>query len=105
MAIDVLNRWEAVLTGLESDPATVASEVDWVAKQRLVDGYAARHGLEPGSARLKAIDLQYHDLRADRCLALRAGLETMVSSEEVIAAMTEPPTTTRASCHSGTGSK
>ena len=87
----MLDRWEAVLTGLESDPSTVADQVDWVAKQRLVDGYADRHDLEPGSARLKAIDLQYHDLRADRCLALRAGLDTMVSPDEVVAAMTEPP--------------
>ncbi len=96
VALDVLDRWEAVLTGLEADPVTVASTVDWVAKQRLVDGYAARHGIEPGAARLKAIDLQYHDLRADRCLALRAGLETIVGVDEVTAAMTEPPTTTRA---------
>ena len=43
--------------------------VDWVAKQRLVDGYAERHGLEPAIARLKAIDLQYHDLRPTRSLA------------------------------------
>ena len=96
VALDVLDRWEALLTGLESDPSTVASQVDWVAKQRLVDGYAARHDLEPGSTRLKAIDLQYHDLRTDRCLALRAGLDAMVSPDEVEAAMTEPPTTTRA---------
>ena len=93
---DVLDRWERVLTGLESDPASVASEVDWVAKQRLVEGYADRHDLAPGSARLKAIDLQYHDLRADRCLALRAGLDTLVTRREVTAAMTQPPTTTRA---------
>ena len=31
---------------------------------------AERHDLQPGDARLKAIDLQYHDLRPDRCLAL-----------------------------------
>ena len=33
VAVDVLDRWEAVLTGLESDPTSVASQVDWVAKQ------------------------------------------------------------------------
>ena len=93
---DVLARWETVLTGLETNPVSVANWVDWVAKQRLVDGYAARHDIESGSARLKAIDLQYHDLRVDRCLALRAGLDTMVTPDEVAAAMTEPPTTTRA---------
>jgi Pup amidohydrolase len=93
---DVLAKWETVLAGLESDPASVANWVDWVAKQRLVDGYASRHGIQPGSSKLKAIDLQYHDLRIERCLALRAGLDTMVSPAEVVAAMTEPPTTTRA---------
>ena len=93
---DVLSRWETVLAGLEADPASVANWVDWVAKQRLVDGYAARHGIDSGSAKLKAIDLQYHDLRVDRCLALRAGLDTMVSPGEVADAMTEPPSSTRA---------
>jgi proteasome accessory factor A len=93
---DVLARWETVLTGLESDPTSVAHWVDWVAKRRLVDGYAARHSIDPGSPKLKAIDLQYHDLRADRCLALRAGLDTIVTATEVGDAMTEPPRTTRA---------
>jgi proteasome accessory factor A len=93
---DVLSRWETVLAGLERDPTSVSNWVDWVAKQRLVEGYAARHDIEAGSAKLKAIDLQYHDLRADRCLALRAGLDTMVTTAEVVAAMTEPPSTTRA---------
>ncbi len=93
---DILQRWEAVLTGLESDPDTVAHQVDWVAKRRLVDGYAARHGVAPGSARLKAIDLQYHDLRPERCLARRVDLDTIVTDDEVTAAMTQPPATTRA---------
>jgi proteasome accessory factor A len=85
-----------VLSGLESDPASVANWVDWVAKQRLVDGYAERHSIDPGSPKLKAIDLQYHDLRVDRCLALRAGLDTIVDPHDATDAMTNPPTTTRA---------
>ncbi|WP_116997502.1 depupylase/deamidase Dop [Desertimonas flava] len=93
---DVLTRWEQVLTGLESDPESVAPWVDWVAKRRLVEGYAARHDLSVGDARLKAIDLQYHDLRPDRSLARRAGLETIIDPDDAIASMTAPPTTTRA---------
>jgi proteasome accessory factor PafA2 len=93
---DVLHRWEEVLTGLESDPESTAHVVDWVAKRRLVDGYADRHAVEPGAARLKAIDLQYHDLRPERCLAKRAGLETIVTADEVATAVTQPPATTRA---------
>jgi proteasome accessory factor A len=65
---DVLGRWEAVLTGLESDRSSVADVVDWVAKQRLIEGYAERHDVRT-DARLKALDLQYHDLRPGKCLA------------------------------------
>jgi proteasome accessory factor PafA2 len=93
---DVLKRWEHALTGLEHDPPSVASTVDWVAKQRLVNGYAERHNIEPGSPRLKAIDLQYHDLRPNKGLAGRAGLETIVDPADVEDAVTRPPTTTRA---------
>jgi proteasome accessory factor A len=70
--------------------------VDWVAKRRVVQGYTERHGVKPTDARLKALDLQYHDLRADKCLALRVGLDTLVTDSEVHLAMTEPPPDTRA---------
>ena len=45
---EVLRRWEAVLTGLETDPASLADQLDWVAKYRLIDGYRERHGLDVG---------------------------------------------------------
>jgi len=93
---DILSRWERVLAGLESDPGSVASWVDWVAKKRIVDGYADRHGIQSGDARLKAIDLQYHDLRPTKGLASRAGLDTIVAPDDVMTAITTPPTTTRA---------
>jgi proteasome accessory factor A len=93
---DVLSRWEAVLTGLETDRSTVADVVDWIAKKRLIEGYADRHDLSVTDARLKALDLQYHDLRADKCLARRVGLQTLAAAADVETAKTEPPTTTRA---------
>jgi proteasome accessory factor A len=93
---EVLGRWESVLAGLESDTSEVAGMVDWVAKKRLVDGYAERHDLEPTDARLKALDLQYHDLRPDKCLARRVGLERLVDDADIDRAKREPPTTTRA---------
>ncbi|MGD9705312.1 MAG: depupylase/deamidase Dop [Acidimicrobiia bacterium] len=93
---DVLQRWETVLTGLERDRTSVAHWVDWVAKERLLHGYSERHGIAPADVRLKALDLQYHDMRADRSLAGRVGLEVMVPTDEVMEAMTMPPTTTRA---------
>lgn len=93
---EILDLWESVLDGLSTDRARVAGVVDWVAKERLVEAYAQRHGLTPHDARLKAIDLQYHDMRPSRGLAGRVGLETLVEASEVERAITEPPATTRA---------
>jgi proteasome accessory factor A len=96
VGLDVLAKWEHVLAGLEADPDSVAPWVDWVTKRHLVRGYAERNDLQPGDAKLKAIDLQYHDLRPQRSLARRAGLERLIDEADVLSAVTEPPTTTRA---------
>jgi proteasome accessory factor PafA2 len=93
---EVLRRWEMVLTGLETDPSTVAGQVDWVAKHRLIDAYRERHGLRWDDARLAAMDLQYHDLRPGRSLAARVGLERLTTDDEVANAVHEPPADTRA---------
>lgn len=92
----VLTRWEAVLTGLETDPSTLAGQLDWVAKHRLLEGYRDRHGLEWSDARLAAMDLQYHDLRPSKGLASRVGLERITTDDEVEHATTTPPEGTRA---------
>ena len=92
----VLALWESILAGLEHNPETVAHQVDWVAKRRVVEGYAERHGIRGADARLKAVDLQYHDMRADRCLALRVGLDAIADPSEVARAVTDPPLDTRA---------
>ena len=93
---DVLVRWSGVLDGLETNPLSVANIVDWIAKKRIVDGFAQRHNLQIDDARLKAIDLQYHDMRVDKCLALRAGLVELCAKEDVLTAMVKPPESTRA---------
>ena len=93
---DVLQRWEDVLTGLESDPMSLADQLDWVAKLRLIDGYRSRHGLTWDAPKLAAMDLQYHDVRPTRSLAGRVGLERLLTDEEVAEAVTEPPRETRA---------
>jgi Pup amidohydrolase len=94
---DVLLRWEAVLAGLESDPDSVAGQVDWVAKRRVMEAYRQRDGLAWGDAKLRAIDLQYHDIRPGKSLFSRLDTEQMCTDPAAIeAAKSEPPTTTRA---------
>ncbi len=93
---DVLRRWEAVLSALESDPMSLSKTLDWVAKYRLFSAYVERDGLSWSDPKLAAMDLQYHDVRPDRSLFARLGLERVTSEDEVQAATSEPPTTTRA---------
>jgi proteasome accessory factor A len=93
---EILRRWEEVLAGLESDPMTQSNKLDWVAKYRMISGYRERHGLGWRDPKLLAMDLQYHDVRPERSLYARAGMERMLSPEAVHEAMSEPPTTTRA---------
>jgi proteasome accessory factor A len=97
---DVLERWESVLTRLESDPMSLARELDWVAKLELLEGYRERDMLGWDSARLHLVDLQYADVRPDKGLyqrlAARGRFERIVTDEEIRAAVDEPPADTRA---------
>lgn len=92
----VLSAWGEVLTGLETDPESVGHMVDWVAKKRLLDGFRHRHGCGWDDSRLRALDVQYHDMRPTKCLARRAGLEVLVDDADAEPAMRRPPTDTRA---------
>ncbi len=98
--LDVLARWESVLTRLEADPMLCATELDWVAKRALLERYRDRDGLEWDDAKLQLIDVQYSDVRPERGLyhklAGMGRIERLVSPDSVAAAMHHPPTDTRA---------
>ncbi len=93
---EILRRWEGVLNGLETDYLSLASQLDWVAKYRLVNGYRERHGLGWDDHKLAAMDLQYHDVRPERSLFGRVGMERILTDAEIDEAVTEPPADTRA---------
>jgi proteasome accessory factor A len=98
--VEVLERWEGVLTALEDDPMQLHRELDWVAKYRLLEAYRERYGLDWADHKLRAIDLQYHDVRRDRGLYQRLAatgkVERLVTDDEIERAMMEPPEDTRA---------
>jgi proteasome accessory factor PafA2 len=100
VTLDVLERWESVLTRLESDPMSLHRELDWVAKLQILEGYRARDGLDWSSPRLQAVDLQYSDVRPDKGLFNRLSssgrFERITTDAEVEAAILTPPTDTRA---------
>ncbi len=92
----ILGHWREMLDGVRLDPDQVADRVDWAAKLRILRGYQGRYGLSDTDARLRAIDLQYHDLRPERSLASRVGLRSLVEDSAARRAVTEPPRGTRA---------
>jgi proteasome accessory factor A len=97
---EVLDEWERILEGLESDPASLADSLDWVAKLQLVEAYRTRDDLTWSDTKLKMIDLQYHDVRQSKGLyakLARSGrIKRLVAEEAVKHAIDHPPTDTRA---------
>ncbi len=93
---EILRRWSETLLAIQAESASLTSTVDWIAKYRLIDGYRERHGLDWGDARLHALDLQYHDLRPEKSLARRVGLETICNATDIENGISNPPEDTRA---------
>jgi proteasome accessory factor A len=98
--VDVLARWESVLDRLETDPMQCASELDWVAKLKLLNSYRDRDGLDWDDAKLHLIDLQYADIRPDKGLYHRlvdlGRMDRLLTDDEIADAMHVPPVDTRA---------
>ncbi len=97
---EVMDLWADVLTRLEDDPRRCARDLDWVAKLQLLQGYRERDGLDWSDPRLRAIDIQWSDVRPEKGLFHRLrqrGLITgLVEDGDVRAAVTQPPEDTRA---------
>ena len=97
---DLLERWQSVLDRLAEDPMACARELDWVIKKELIASYMTRKDIGFDDQRISMLDLQYHDIRLDKGLYYRLEREgvvdRLVGDTEILQAMTNPPTDTRA---------
>lgn len=97
---EVMEWWERVLTLLQTDIPSAAPYVDWVGKLAVLDRYRERDRLTWESAQLRAIDIQWSDVRLEKGLfnrmAMAGRFHELVSTDEVRAAVTHPPEDTRA---------
>lgn len=100
ITVQIMARWEYVLTCLETDPMQLDRELDWVIKKRMIETYVESRHLKWDSAKVMMLDLQYHNIRPDRGLYYKLekeGLvERIVTDEGIEHSMHHPPETTRA---------
>lgn len=97
---EMLALWESVLHGLENDMASVADKVEWVGKYLLLKSLKDRDNLDWDAAKLRAVDVQWHDLHPEKSLVNKlrnAGrVAELYTDAEVRHAVNHPPTSTRA---------
>ncbi len=96
----VLDLWQRGLDAVRSgNYRAIETELDWAIKKRLIDRYREGKDVPLDDARVRRLDLAYHDVASggifnklmDRGLAQR-----LVSQEEILEATATPPQTTRA---------
>ena len=99
-AKDLFTRWQECLDAIRTDLFSLADQLDWVAKLKLMESYRDRDGLDWDAPKLAMIDLQYADVDPRRSLyaALlgKGKMRRLVTDEEVERARTTPPDDTRA---------
>jgi len=95
-ALEVLAAWRDTVETLERDPMELSDRLDWVAKKKVLDAYRARDGMDWDDARLRALDLQYHDMRPDRSVFNKLKMVKVVDDTIAAAGADNPPEETRA---------
>lgn len=94
--------WARVLDALaDGEPERVATEVEWVAKRRLLAQYRERHHLAADDPRLAQLDLAFHELGgAFRVLEESGAVRRLSDPGDVERALGRPPGDTRARARS-----
>ncbi len=96
----LLREWENVLHDLERDVALTRDRVDWVAKRFFLSALQEEEQLSWSDPWLQSIDLEYHNIDPEEGLAhalqRQGSLRGIVTEEEIKAAISNPPETTRA---------
>lgn len=96
VADEILCTWERVLTGLESKPESLRTEIDWIAKRLLIESFADRHNLSIFDPKVRLLALQYHDVRQGKRISEIIGLKKLITDKEVNNGIDNPPHETRA---------
>lgn len=98
-----LDLWQRTLDAVHSgDYSSIDTEIDWAIKKKLLDAYifraqAAGQETSYASARIRQLDLAYHDIDPDRgvyhALVRRQAVKTVLPAGAAEHAIDEPPAT------------
>lgn len=95
-----IDTWQGIIDGLRHDMYSVADKVEWVGKLQLLDSMRQRLNVGWDDARIRSMDVLWHDLRPEKSLVVqleKAGrVARMVTDAQVEQAAQNPPSTTRA---------
>src|SRR5213593_617306 len=96
----IIREWESVLDGLERDPMSMHTKLDWVAKKWLLQTFIESEKLRWDDPWLQSLDLEYHNLDPKRglyhALVAEGKMATVVTPERIAFCAANPPTNTRA---------
>jgi proteasome accessory factor PafA2 len=99
-AKDIFSRWQECLDALRTEIFSLADQLDWVAKLKLLESYRQRDGLSWSAPKLALIDLQYADVDPRRslyrALLTNGKMRRLISDDDIERARTSPPDDTRA---------
>lgn len=88
---DIVQLWEKILTGLNSEPSQLFGQIDWITKKLLID--SSNYSMSSESAR--KIDLKYHQLEDGYFERLRqkGNILSLVTPGEIESAISQAPDT------------
>ncbi|MCI7552236.1 MAG: depupylase/deamidase Dop [Actinomycetaceae bacterium] len=102
---EILHVWQEVLDALRTDMFSASDRVEWIAKYSMLEGIRRRGNLSWDNDKLRAFDLQWHDLRPERSIVHRldsaGGVKRIFTSEQVAWAKRNAPESTRAYLRGG----
>ncbi|MEV7780360.1 Pup--protein ligase [Kitasatospora sp. NPDC088351] len=97
----VLELWGRTLEAVRTENLdTVATEIDWIMKYKLIERYRAKHQMGMSNPRVAQIDLAYHDIHRRRglfyLLQAKGQAQRVTTDLKTFEAKSIPPQTTRA---------
>lgn len=102
---EILTLWQWAIDTLRRDPLEAADSIEWVAKYQIMESLRQRGNLSWDNDRLRALDLQWHDLRPEKSIVNRldqAGrVRRIFHPEQVEWAVRHAPESTRAYLRGG----